>query len=131
MRRLVVLAALLAAAACESSNSVSPTVSIAGQYDLATVNGSSLPYTFTSTNGASATLTSDILTMNPDGSYSDIAQFQSPQGPYTIDEIGTYSSLNGSITFDDQTDGIVYSGSLSGNVLTEINSGVTEVYQKQ
>ena len=131
MRRLVVLAALLAAAACESSNSVSPSVSIAGQYNLMTVNGASLPYTFTTTNGASATLTSDMLTMNTDGSYSDIAQFQSSQGPYTINEVGTYSTVNGSITFYDQTDGIQYNGSLSGSVLTEINSGVTEVYQKQ
>lgn len=131
MRRLVVLAALLVAAACESSNSVSPTTSISGQYHLATVNGSPLPYTFTTTNGASATLTSDILTMNQDGSYSDIAQFQSSSGPYTISEFGTYSAVNGSITFNDQTDGIQYNGSISGSVLTEINSGVTEVYQKQ
>ena len=132
MRRFVVLAALVAAAACDNSNSVSPSVSIAGQYNLRTVNGSSLPYTFTTTQGATATLTSDLLTMNADGSYSDIAQFTSAQnGNYTVSEFGTYSQVNGSITFFDQTDGIQYNGSLSGSVLTEINSGVTEVYQKQ
>lgn len=123
MRYLALAGLVLAALACRAGDATSPTVSIVGNYSLRTVNGGSLPYTFS--NGAR--LTGDLLTINADGTYTDVGYY-SNQG--TTTEQGTYSDNNGSIVFDDLTDGITYQASLSGSVLTEINSGYTEVYQK-
>ena len=133
MRRLMLSAALaLLAAGCDSNNSVSPSVSLTGNYSLQTVNGQALPYTFSTSQGTFQ-LQADVLTLNADGSYQDIGQYISEDTgqPFTSTEIGTYSAVNGSITFFDQTDGIEFSGSLSGSILTEIAGGVTEVFRKE
>jgi len=137
MRRLTQLligsACLVAASAC-NNDSTSPTVNIYGTYSLRTINGSSLPYQFTASNGQVVTLTNDILTLNPDGTYTDQSYLTSFQGTNVSTESGTWSSNNGAISFYDITDGgLTYGGSLSGSVLTEIDTqdGLTEVFQKQ
>ena len=125
MRRIAIVALALGLAAC-SNDSTSPSSGIPGTYQLRTINGSSLPYTYSNGGG---TVVSDVLTMFNDGTYSDVAQF----GDGTVSsEQGIWSSTNGSITFDDQTDALEYEGSLSGSVLTEIfEGGPTDVYQRQ
>jgi hypothetical protein len=129
MRKLALLAAVVALAAC-SNDSTSPNGSVVGSYSLRTINGNSLPYTFT--NGS--VIVTDQLSLRSDGSYVDIAQFSNGA---TATEQGLWSINNNLITFNDQTDGIQYTGSVSGAVLTEsfpsfsgFNSSVTEVYQK-
>jgi hypothetical protein len=125
MRRMMtgILALVLGVAACSSSDATSPTVSIVGTYTLKSVNGSPLPYAFSS----ALTLTSDVATLRADGSYTDIATYNNRT---MTTEQGTYSNYNGAITFNDLTDNVVYSGSLSGSVLTEISGSYTEVFQK-
>ncbi|HEX3867482.1 MAG TPA: hypothetical protein VHV78_12055 [Gemmatimonadaceae bacterium] len=128
MRRFAIAALALTLpvvfAACENgNNSVEPTTSVSGTYFLRTVNGSPLPYTFSD----GSTLVSDVLTLYSDGTYTDNGQFADGFGS---GEQGYYDALNGSITFAPQGS-TSYSGSLSGSVLTEIFTGLTEVYQKQ
>ena len=131
MRRLLASAFLLAAVAC-SDNATAPTVSLAGNYSLMMVNGQSVPYQFSTNQGVLLRLNSSVLTLNSDGTYTEVSQWTSSQsGNYSLTELGTYSNTNGSITFYDQTDNVVYQGSLSGAVLTEISGGLTQVYQKQ
>ncbi|HEY4217125.1 MAG TPA: hypothetical protein VGM67_08305 [Gemmatimonadaceae bacterium] len=123
MRRIAVVALAIGLAAC-SNDSTSPSGSISGTFTLRSVNGSSLPYTFSS----GFTVTSEVLTLRNDGSYSNDSQYS--DGSVTTEE-GFWSSVNGSITFNDQTDGYSYQGSLSGNVLTEIFQGETDTYQRE
>ncbi len=131
MRRLFQAAVLLAAVAC-SDNSTSPTVSLTGTYSLMMVNGQSLPYQFPTGSSDVVQLNNDVLTLNSNGTYTDVSQWTSSRtGNFTVTELGTYTATNGAITFFDQTDNTTYSGSLSGAVLTEISSdGLTQVYQK-
>lgn len=129
MRRIAVLAFLVVLAAC--SDSTAPSGSVVGSYQLKTINGNPLPYSFSAYGGSSAVLQSDMLTLNSDGTYTDVGQYSSAQGNTSITENGTWTNNNGSITFDDQTDGIEYQGSVSGTVLTEIVDNYTEVYQKR
>lgn len=128
MRRIALLLAVVALAAC--NDSTSPNGNAAGTYSLRTINGNNLPYTFSD----NSVLTSDQLTLNSNGTYVDIATFSNAS---PSQEQGLWSINNNLITFEDQTDGITYTGSVSGSVLTETfnNSGgftgsVTEVYQK-
>jgi hypothetical protein len=128
MRRIAFLVALVALAAC-NNDSTSPNGSVNGTYSLRTVNGSALPYTFSD----GSVLISDRLTMNSDGTYTDVATFSNAS---SATEQGLWSINNNLITFNDQTDSFTYNGSLSGSVLTESfpstrsSGSVTEVYQK-
>ena len=122
MRKLALLALAIGMAAC-ANDATAPSTSVEGSYSLQRINGTALPYTFS--NGVQ--LTSDQLVLNTDGTFTDVARYSNGQ---STTEVGYYTSLNGSITFNDQTSGISYQGSLSGTVLTEIVSGFTETYQK-
>lgn len=124
MRRLAIAALAMGLAACANTDSTAPSVSLAGNYSLRTINGSPVPYTFAS----GVTLQSDMLTLSSNGTYSDDAQYSDGR---LIVEQGYYTNNNGSITFTDQSNNNTYLGSLSGSVLTEIVSGLTETYQKQ
>ena len=125
MRRITGLLVLgLALVGACNSDSTSPSGgTLTGSYSLRTVNGSALPYNFP--NGL--VLVSETLTLGSNGSYTDVATYNSGQ---TSTEFGSYSALNNSVTFHDQTDGITYSGSVSADVLTEISNGYTSVYQR-
>ena len=122
MRRVVILGLALALAGC-SSNTTSPSVSLTGSYQLRTINGQALPYTFS--NGL--TLSDDVLSLNNDGTFVDISSYSNGQ---TSTQQGFFTNNNGAIVFSNQTSGISYQGSLSGSVLTEIVSGFTQAYQK-
>jgi hypothetical protein len=124
MLRLVTLVMLTSGLVACTSDSTSPNGSIVGTYSARSINGFPLPYALSS----SVALTSDILTLNSDGTYTDMAQYS--DGTARIQR-GFFTNTNGSITFDDRTDGLTYTGSVSGNVLTEFTvDGSTIVYQK-
>jgi hypothetical protein len=114
---------LATATACSNTDATSPNGSVVGNWSLRTLNGSTLPYTV---NGSTA-LTGEQLYLNSDGSYSDIASYSNGT---TFTEVGYYSVNNNLITFQDQTDNLTYTGSISGNVLTENGGSFTSVYQK-
>jgi hypothetical protein len=127
MRRILLVGLVVALAAC-NNDSTSPNGSAVGTYSLRTYNGATLPV-----NVGNDILTSDQLVLNANGTYVDQATFQSG---FTQTEQGNWSINNNLISFNDFTDGINYTGSLSGSVLTEtfpVNGGgtVTEVYQHE
>ena len=122
MRKLATLVLAVGMAAC-ANDVTSPSTSVNGNYTLRTVNGTSLPYTFS--NGLQ--LVSEQLTLNTDGSFTDASRYSNGQ---TSVDSGSYTNLNGAITFYDSTAGFTYQGSLSGTVLTEIQNGYTQTFQK-
>lgn len=123
MKKLFIAVLALGLAAC-SGDSTSPGVGLRGDFALRTVNGQSLPFTFSD----GSTVTSDVLTFFSDGTYSESIQLA--DGEILVDQ-GEYSDLNGSIQIFDETLGVQYSASLSGSVLTAFfDNGLTEVFQK-
>ena len=92
MRRIVMLLAVIALAAC--NDATSPNGSAVGSYSLRTINGNSLPYTFSD----GSVLVSDQLVLSSDGSYTDQANFSNGQ-PFI--EQGFWSINNNLITFND------------------------------
>ncbi len=122
MHKIASLVLALGLAAC-ATDATSPSTTVEGSYNLRTINGTTLPYTFS--NGLQ--LMNEQLVLNTDGSFSDASQYS--HGRTNVDS-GYWTNLNGSITFTDITAGITYQGSLSGTVLTEIVSGYTQTFQK-
>ena len=121
MKRLAIAALAIGLAAC-NSDSTSPTVSIVGSYTLQKINGFNLPFTFND----GVTVTSDVLRLNQDGSYSETER---DLDGTIVTDIGFYTNINGSINFVDQTSNVQFPGSLSGSVLTVIVGGNTEAFQ--
>ena len=125
MRRLLTLVGLaltLTASACDD-NSTGPNGSVVGTYRLRTINGQTLPFTFSGTSGV--TVVAEQTTLNADGSYVDITRFADGS---TFEENGVYTNNNGALFFQDFDDQIEYSGSVSGNVLTEFFTNYTYVF---
>ncbi|HEX8941527.1 MAG TPA: hypothetical protein VF785_00235 [Gemmatimonadaceae bacterium] len=125
MRRITIgiVALAMSLAACTDSNSVGPTAAVAGMYSLRAINGTNLPVTFSD----GSRLMSDVLTLNIDGSYSDVAQFD--DGSVSAQQ-GFYTNNNGSIELTDSNTHQTVTASLSGTILTEFVGGLTEVFQR-
>ena len=127
MRRIALLLAVVALTAC--NDATSPNGSPAGTYTLRTINGFNLPYTFSD----GSVLISDQLVLDSDGRYIDQARFSN--APDVIEQ-GFWSINNNLITFNDETEAINYTASLSGRILTETfnNPGgggsTTEVFER-
>jgi hypothetical protein len=122
MRRLAMLAlaGTLAGAAC--TDSTGPNGSVTGTYQLRTINGQNLPYTFSS----GLRLVADDLTLFNDGTYEDVSRYS--DGSTDVDE-GDYTNYNGAVTFYSTT-GFVYQGSVSRDVLTTVLNGFTQVFER-
>lgn len=121
MRRLAMFALAGTLAAC-SLDSTGPNGSVTGTYQLRTINGQNLPYTFSS----GLRLVADDLTLFNDGTYEDVSQYS--DGSTDVDE-GDYTNYNGAITFYSTT-GFVYQGSVSRDVLTTVLNGFTQVFER-
>ena len=121
MRRLAMLALAATMAAC-NSDSTGPNGSVAGTYELRTINGQPLPYTFSS----GLRLVRDELTLLSDGTYEDVSLYS--DGSTDVDE-GDYTDYNGALTFYSTT-GFVYQGSVTRDVLTTVLNGFTQVFER-
>jgi hypothetical protein len=121
MRRLAMLALAGTLAAC-NLDSTGPNGSVEGTYQLRTINGQQLPYTFSS----GLRLVADDLTLFSDGTYEDISRYS--DGSTDVDE-GDYTNYNGAISFY-STSGYVYQGSVSREVLTTVLNGFTQVFER-
>ncbi|SRR5690349_21488204 len=126
------VALLVAAGAC-GSDSTSPFAGASGSWSLQTINGGALPVILGSGSQA-VTVLASTLTISDNGNYNEVVTLR-PAGTTsntTFTEVGTWTFTNGTITFNDQTDGIIYQGVVSGNTLTENNQGqFVSVYARQ
>lgn len=128
----IAIAILVAAGACGSDDSTSPIVGASGTWNLQSINGSALPVTIGS-GTQTVTVIASTLTISSNGNYNEVVTLR-PVGTTTnttFTEIGTWSATNGLVTFNDQTDGVTYTGTVSGNTLTENAAGFTSVYTRQ
>ena len=128
----VAVAMLVAAGACGSDDSTSPPLGASGTWSLQTINGTALPVTIGSGSQAVSVISS-TLTISSNGNYNEVVTLR-PLGAASntiFTETGTWSFTNGVVTFNDQTDGITYTGSISGNSLTENTGGFVSVYSRQ
>ena len=124
MRRIAfALCIALGLSACQT-DSTGPGASVAGTYTLDTINGSPLPYNFS----GGATLTADQLTLNSDGSYSDVVQYSN--GSTTI-ERGTFFTNNNDLQFQPEDVGLPeYGGTVNGSFLVVTSGSFRSAYHR-
>ena len=135
MRRLIPVVALAVAVACGSDSTTQPTAaSVAGTWSLQTVNGSPLPFTLTQTGTDKLELLSDVVTAQPNGTYTEVVQFRTTVGGQTTTSSNTDSgtfTINGTAVVLSSAQTGSTTGQLSGNTLTLADQGYVWVFVKQ
>ena len=136
MRRIGACLLLIAAAACGGDSPTQPTpASVAGVWNLQTVNGSGLPFILAQLGNDKVELTDDVLNVSENGTFTQLTHFRITQaGEVTTDSLpdaGTYALNGTAVTFTFESDGSTGTGSLSGNSLTVAAGGLALIYKKQ
>jgi hypothetical protein len=140
MRRLLALALLIATASCSSDSSTNPTPdSLAGTWNLSTVNGLALPFLLLPGDPQASIpkveLLNDQIIASSAGTFTETgnARFTDASGvqdvPFT--DSGTWTISGTAVTFRFTSDGSSGTGTLSGNTFTIGETGFSSVYVKQ
>lgn len=134
MRRIAWIAGLAILAACHSSSSdfhLGPTdANVAGQFTLVSINSAPLPVPALLTTTESWSLTSDTLSITPDGQWTETTVYLVTQlsdestSTRTTISGGTYTIANQVIDFVLTTGGTAtFSGAVQGSTLTVLYNG--------
>lgn len=137
MRRILVMTFAFATAllaGCGSDASTAPTqASLAGVWNLSTINGSPLPYVLQA-SGPKIELLSDQIVVSANGTFSESTVARATDGgtvsTTTIPDAGTYT-LNGTAATFTFSDGSSGTATVSGNTFTVAAGGYSQVYKKQ
>lgn len=133
MRRLALCLALALPAvviACGSDNSsTGPTVaSLAGTWNLQTVNGAALPFTLSNSGGVKTELLSEVATVSSNGNFTEteVLRVTTVVGVAvdTLPSTGTFTLSGNLVSINLNGSGTV-TGTLNNNTTFTINDSVT------
>jgi hypothetical protein len=136
MRRLLALALLIASASCSSDKSTNPTTaSLAGTWNLSTVNGNPLPF-IVQTQDPKIEILNDQFIISADGTFTETwnARFTEASGavtPVPFTDSGTWSQNGTAVTFHFTSDGANGTGTLNGTSFTLGDVSFPLVYVRQ
>ena len=137
MRSLIAACVLFIAASCGGDDApTAPTMaSIAGTWNLQTVNGSALPFTVAQSGSDKIEVLGDAITVTASATFTQLTQVRVTQGgqvsTQSVPDAGSYTLNGKTVTFTFNSDGSTGTGTLSGNTLTVAESGISLVYRKQ
>ena len=132
---MAVAASAIAACGGGSDGPTPPTpVSVAGTWNMQTVNGSPLPHLSAGSGNNKIELTADVLTVSSGGSFTDTQTYRTTENgsSTTLSEpfAGTYV-LNGSTVTFRYNSGGSRTGTVSRDTLTVANGPLSYVFRKQ
>ena len=135
MRKLLFLLASLSLG-CSSYDLTTPTQdSLAGTWNLTTVNGSPLPYMIPQFGTTKREVLADVLTITAPNTFTEVTTVRSTQNgittTITVTDSGTYEFTSYTVTLSFQSSGSIGSGTLSGRKMSIITSGVAFTFEKQ
>jgi hypothetical protein len=133
----LIAACLLVLAACGGDDGpTAPTMaSIAGTWNLQTVNGSPLPFTVAQSGADKIEVLGDAITVTATATFTQLTQVRVTQGgqatTQSVADAGSYTLSGKTVTFTFNSDGSSGTGTLNGTTLTVTDSGIALVYRKQ
>jgi lipocalin-like protein len=137
MRRLLALLLLTAISgtACGGDSGTNPTpASLAGTWNLSTINGAPLPFVLQAV-GPKIEVLSDQIVAAAGGTFTETGSGRvTDAGVVTIVPItdsGTWTISGATVTFRFDSDGFIGTATLSGNTFTVAVGAVSQVYVKQ
>ena len=136
MRKSLLSLGLASLMACGGSVMDAPSgpVNVAGTWKLRNVNGMVLPFSFPPSDGTTKTYLQSTMTIAPNGRYTEVVTetFASHAGTVGSNDkkTGRWTADGGTVTIVDQTDGVTFTASVKGLVMTaEIVPGYKQVYE--
>ena len=134
MRRLFLLLLPLALA-CGGDLTTEPAqVSVAGTWELQSVNGSALPFVVAQTPSSKVEVMGDVITALSSGTWTEILEVRSTQNgqstTQSVTDAGSFTMNGTSVTFV-ASDGSSGSGFVTGNTFTLSMDGFARVYKKK
>jgi Lipocalin-like domain len=137
MRRITAIALLAmssAVAGCGGDSTAPTPASLAGTWNLSTINGSALPFTLQAANPKIEYLNEQIIA-SANGTFTQTANARFTNAGVVstqpITDSGTWVLSGTAISFQFASDGSTGTGTLSGNTFTVAQSGFSFVYTKQ
>jgi hypothetical protein len=131
--KLCAAAVLAFTAACGGSDGVSEPVSVAGTYTLQSVNGGPLPFVIFDESGYKLEITAASYVLTSAGTFTNSATYRETEsGTVTMSTetySGQYTLTDSTVTFTD-SDGEVYTATISGGNLLFNDDGLTAVFVK-
>lgn len=139
MRKILIstiAATVIAIAGCGGGDSTAPTATVAGTYDLKTVNSAVLPFLAQNDASGKIEVLADTYNLTENGTYTNPTQVRitfpgSPPSVEVLTSNGTWTSSGNSITLtssDDPTDKV--SGAIASGTMTLTAPGFVLVYQR-
>ena len=139
MRKILIstiAATVIAVAGCGGGDSTGPVATIAGTYDLKTVNSAALPFVALDDASGKFEILADTYNLSEDGTYTNPTQLRitypgSAPSVEVLTSTGTYTRSGSSITLtssDDPTDKIT--GTIASGTMTLTSPGFVLVYQR-
>lgn len=132
-RRLAFALAMITSfvVACGGDSTLPTQASVAGTWNLSTINGSALPFTVQATNPKIEYL-NDQLIVSANGTFTQTANFRVTNNGVVANQplvdSGSYTLSGTAATFRFNSDGSTGTGTISGNTLTVAQSGYSYVY---
>ena len=134
MRSILLLGIAFALAACGRDDIVSPPATIAGSYQLTTIDGQALPFLVFENGAYQARVVSGTLNLNANSSYSLAFNVRIDDSgnvrTSTQSDAGLWNVARDSITLASTAGNLAITGNVSGNVLTLQSSNITLVLRK-
>jgi len=128
--------ALLGAVSC-GGESTAPAVSgVVGVFHARSIEGAALPYLYAEQGGAKYEITSDEITVNPDGTWNRLTATRATNSSSRVwaenSAKGRYQVVNGQVEFAQTSPEVdSFTGSVDGTTLTVASAGrFTYVYQR-
>jgi len=127
--------ALATLAACGGESPTAPSgPAVSGSWTMRTVNGTPLPVSLILADGTQIIARSSVLTLTGDrsGTYQEVITFSftaTPNLTSAVSETGTWTVAGNIISFA-TSDGDHYTGTVTGNTLTEVVGGFAQVYSR-
>jgi hypothetical protein len=134
MRRVLLACAAIALLGCGGDDSTGPPADVEGMWNLQTVNGVALPFTYdVEPPSYTAEVVSDMVQVNADGTYTETSHIrETDAGTVTEHDQtggGTWTVRGNSIDLTDET-GLTVTGRVNGNTMS-IDAGLDLVYSRQ
>jgi hypothetical protein len=131
----IALALTLAGCGGDSGPTTPTNASIAGTWNLQTVNGAPLPFLFFQAGTSKQEITADQFTFTSSGGFTQITTLRNTDNGQvsteTDTDAGTYSLNGTAITVTFNSDGSSSTAAVSGNTMTVSEEGLVAVYTKQ
>lgn len=131
--KLATIAVLGLVAACGGGDGINDPVSIAGTYNLETIDGQAPPVVVFEEPGLKVEIVSGNFILNANGSFTTTIGWRITEGTQVSTDSetfpGTYTVTGSTVNFA-YSDGDTDSATLAGNTLTFTDGGSTAVFRK-